>query len=218
MGFFDIFRRAAPIRDAGELAEFIDANASFVAQKGIYEYSRARAGHYAKVLFREPEFIAAADAARWRAYPIGLVMVAELAEGVLCPDDAKRRPAQVDAIGELTLAVFDRYPVPPPLRLPVWSGLRAELEQRLKLIGLHPPKWAKDIPEPYWEAYFNLMPIYEKLKAPDAPTTRNYLRVTMVNVHIELTKRIDVVSVADSLQTHPKMLRAMVPPAAVNVN
>jgi hypothetical protein len=65
---------------------------------------------------------------------------------------------------------------------------------------LHPPKWATDIPEPYWEAYFNLMPIYEKLKAPDAPATRNYLRVTMVNVHIELTKRIDAPATAESLR------------------
>ena len=52
-------------------------------QKGIYEYSRARAGHYAKVLFREPEFQAAVEESRWRAYPLGLAMVAELVEGVL---------------------------------------------------------------------------------------------------------------------------------------
>ena len=67
------------------LADFIDRNAAFVVQKGIYEYSRARAGHYAKVLFREPEFQAAADESRWRAYPLGLAMVAELVEGVLRP-------------------------------------------------------------------------------------------------------------------------------------
>ena len=57
MGLFDIFRRAPAIRDVPALAEFIDGNAAFIAQKGIYEYSRARAGHYSKVLFREPEFL-----------------------------------------------------------------------------------------------------------------------------------------------------------------
>ena len=81
MGLLDIFRRAPPIRDAEALADFIDRNAAFVAQKGIYEYSRARAGHYAKVSFREPEFQAAAERSRWRAYPLGLAMVAELVEG-----------------------------------------------------------------------------------------------------------------------------------------
>jgi hypothetical protein len=51
MGLFDIFKRQPPIRDAAALAEFIDGNAAFVTQKGLYEYSRVRAGHYAKVLF-----------------------------------------------------------------------------------------------------------------------------------------------------------------------
>ncbi len=84
-GNLDIFRRSPPIRDAEALADFIDRNAAFVVQKGIYEYSRARAGHYAKVLFREPEFQAAAEQSRWRAYRSGLVLVAELVEGVLRP-------------------------------------------------------------------------------------------------------------------------------------
>ena len=79
------FADPIPIRNAEGLAEFIDKQAAFVVQKGIYEYSRARAGHYAKVLFKEPEFQAACDVSRWQAYPIGLVMVAELVEGVLRP-------------------------------------------------------------------------------------------------------------------------------------
>ena len=85
-----VIRPWPPIADVGELADFIDEQSAFVAQKGIYEYSRARAGHYAKVLFREPEFIEAVDRARWRAYPLGLAMVAELVEGVLRPARARR--------------------------------------------------------------------------------------------------------------------------------
>ncbi len=200
MGLFDIFHRAAPIRDAVELAEFIDQRAAFLTQKGIFEYARARAGHYAKVLFREPEFQAASDVSRWRAYPIGLAMVAELAEGVLRPAAGDDRPRQVEAIGALVLAVFDRYPLPAALDADVWHRSRSELDHRLRLIGLHPPKWAKDVPEPYWESYVELMPIHQKLRGPDAPTIRNYLRVTAVNIHDELTKRLDVRAVAISLR------------------
>ena len=84
MGVFDIFfRKPPPIRDAAALADFIDGNAAFVTQKGLYEYSRVRAGHYAKVLSPEKGFQEAADQARWRAYPIGLAMVAEVADNVL---------------------------------------------------------------------------------------------------------------------------------------
>ena len=85
MGLLNIFRSRPPIREPRELAQFIDENAAFLVQKGIYEYSRARAGHYAKVLFREPEFAQALEHSRWSAYPLGLAMVGELVEGVLRP-------------------------------------------------------------------------------------------------------------------------------------
>src|SRR5215211_2914218 len=92
MGLFDrFFRRKPPIRDITGLAEFIDQNAAFLMQKGIYEYSRARAGHYAKVLLREPEFQAAVEVSRWRAFPLGLAMVAEMVEGVLREHIGDRR-------------------------------------------------------------------------------------------------------------------------------
>ncbi|MSP88011.1 MAG: hypothetical protein EXQ92_04240 [Alphaproteobacteria bacterium] len=199
-GIFNIFRRPAPIRDAAALADFIDQNAAFVVQKGIYEYSRARAGHYAKVLFGESGFRDACDRSRWRAYPLGLAMVGELAEGILCaarPDD---RPGQIDAIRALVLSVFDRHPVHTGLGAEMWSELRSELERCLALVGLHAPKWAKDVPEPYAEAYFNLMPIHEKLRGRDGMTVRNYLRVTMCNIHEELAKRTDAAAVAESLR------------------
>lgn len=204
MGIFDIFRRR-PVRNAAELADFIDQNAAFVVQKGIYEYSRARAGHYSKVLFREPGFQAACDRSRWQAFPLGLAMVGELAEGVLCPSRKEDRQAQVDGIRALVLTVFDRYPVPPALGEPAWSALRGELDRRLRLIGLHPPKWAKDVPAAFAEAYFSGMPIHEKLRGRDAPTLHNYLRVTMCNIHDALTKRIDVAAVAASLRAGPDL-------------
>jgi hypothetical protein len=202
MGFLHFLRRPEPIRDADQLANFIDKQAAFVVQKGIYEYSRARAGHYAKVLFKEPEFHLACDVSRWRAFPIGLVMVAEVAEGILRPLAGEERRER-EALVALVLAIFDRYPVPAALGESVWSELRAELERRLKLIGFHAPKWAKDVPEQFAESYFNLMPIHEKLRGRDFQTTRNYLRVTMTNIHDELTKRLDAEATAQSLRKGP---------------
>jgi hypothetical protein len=201
MGVLDIFfRRPAAVGDAAALADFIDQNAAFIAQKGIYEYARARAGHYAKVLFKEPEFRDACDVARWRAFPLGLAMLGEVVEGVLSPARAEQRPVQVDAIRTLTLGVFDRYPVPVALGAPAWHTLRGDLERNLQLVGLHPPKWAKDIPAPYAEKYFNLMPIHERLRRSEAPTIHNYLRVTMINIHDELSRRIDAAAVVQSLR------------------
>lgn len=202
MALFDLFRRRPPIRDADALGDFIDRNAAFLVQKGIYEYSRARAGHYAKVLFREPEFQAAVEQARWRAYPLGLAMLAETVDAVLHGESVADRRAHIDAVNALTLSVFDRYPVPAALTQDIWRNLRADLVRRLQLIGLHPPKRAMDVPEPFAENYFNLMPIHEKLRGHDFATTRNYLRVTVCNIHEELTKRVDAPMLTSKLRAH----------------
>ncbi len=198
LGFFDFFRGPPPIRDADALADFIDRQSAFLMQKGIYEYSRARAGHYSKVLFREEGFQDAVEQSRWRAYPLGLAMVAELVEGVLRPHGADRLK-QLDSLNALVLSVFDRYPVPEALGAQAWSEARAELVRRLQLIGLHAPKRAFDICEPWAETYFDLMPIHETLRASEFPTIRNYLRVSLCNIHDELTKRMDAQALAAML-------------------
>ena len=87
------------------------------------------------------------------------------------------------------------------------AGLKPEFEKRnCKILGLSVDplddhqRWAKDIAEPYWQKYFDLMPIHEKMRTKDAPTTHGYLRVVLINVHDELSKRIDVASVVRALE------------------
>lgn len=192
MGFFDIFKRKPAIRDSAALADFIDSNSAFVAQKGIYEYARARAGHYAKVLFSEKGFQDVAELARWRAYPIGLAMVAEVADNVLHRGRDVERQRGLQKLREIVLDVFDRYPPPAALEAQAWRDLRAELVTRLDQLSLHPPKRAIDIPQTYIQSYFDAMPIHEKLKKTDFHTTHNYLKVVLCNVHEELENRLDL--------------------------
>ena len=195
-----LFRPWPPIRDVAELADFIDAQSAFVAQKGIYEYARARAGHYAKVMFAEQEFIDAADRSRWRAYPLGLAMVGALVEGVLRRHAGDDPAAVLEALRRLVLAVFDRYPVPSALGPDAWSEGRAELARRLQSIGLHPPKRVIDIPEPFYKTYFDLMPIHKNLRSRDLLTTHSYLRLTLCHIHEELTRRMDAPALLGSLR------------------
>jgi hypothetical protein len=199
MGIFGLFRPQPPIRNVAELADFLDQNAAFVVQRGIYEYCRARAGHYAKVLMVEPEFLAAVEESRWRAYPLGLAMVTEVAEGILRPEVRHYRRQALDALISIVMAVFDGYPVPPQLGASAWRLARQELAHRLDLIGTHAPKWAKDVPLPYAQIYFDNMPIHEKLRAPDYFAIHNYLKVSLINIHDELSKRMEVPAVARDL-------------------
>ena len=199
MGLLDFFRRKPPIRDAAAVGTFVDENAAFLMQKGLYEFARARAGHYAKVLFGEAQFQAAVEVARWRAYPLGLSIVAEAVEGVLRERIGGERGEILRTLSESVLAAFDRYPAPDALGTDEWRELRAELVRRLQLIGLHPPKRVIDIPEQWAQAYFDLMPIHEKLRGRDFPTTRNYLRAQLCNIHEEFVQRLDLPALAASL-------------------
>jgi hypothetical protein len=205
MGLLDLFRRAPPIRDPHELAQFIDERAAFVVQKGIYEYSRARAAHYAKVLFADPVFLQAAEVSRWRAYPLGLAMVAEVVEGVLRPHAGRDVEGQAVALRSLVLGAFDRYPTPTVLDGREWRDARTELQRRLRIIGTYPVKRVIDIPETIAESYFALMPIHEQLRGRDFPTMHSYLKIVLCNVHDDLTKRMDAPALVQSLRLDPEL-------------
>jgi hypothetical protein len=194
------FWRRPQIADLEALAAFVDEQSAFLVQKGIYEYSRARAGHYAKVLFNEPEFLEALERSRWRAYPLGLAMVGEVTEGVLRGRAGDAPAPHIDGCRRLVLSVFDRYPVPAALGEPTWREARADLDRRLQALGLHTPKRAIDIPEPYARIYWNLMPIHKEIRSRDFPTTHSYLKITLCNIHDRLTSRADVPSLARQLQ------------------
>jgi len=198
--FDRLLGRKPPINDLGGLEDFIDAQSAFLVQKGMYEYSRARAGHYSKVLFGETEFQQAVENSRWRAYPLGLAMVGELVTGVIEGRSGLDRPTVLGAMGALVLSVFDRYPAPSALGEEVWRQARSELSKRLDLIGLHPRKRVMDIPDVLAESYFALMPIHKKLRGQDFPTLKNYLKVTLCNVHDELMQRMDAQTIVELLR------------------
>lgn len=199
MGLLSFFNKPPRIRAAGELAVFIDENAAFVTQKGIFEYSRARAGHYAKVLFNESTFLEALERSRWRGFPLGLAMVGEMCDGALrehCVADIGR---QQEALRTLVVSIFDGYPVPAALGASHWQSERDELLRRLQSFGAEPPRRSFEIPDQYAHTYFDLMPIHEKLRTRDFPTMHNYLKLTLCQMHIELTKRMDGPSLTKSL-------------------
>ena len=201
MRFLEIFRRPPRIRTLDGLADFIDTQAAFLAQKGIYEYSRARAGHYSKVLFGEIGFQHAVEQSRWRAFPLALAMVAEITEGILRAQAGDDRRAVLDSLNSLVLSIFDRYPFPAQLAKAEWLEARRELARRLDLVGVHAVKFAKDVPEPFAESYFALMPIHERLRGHDYQTIRNYLRVTSCNIHEEFEKRADIAALVEDLRS-----------------
>ncbi len=204
MGFVDfvfgLFRRKPPIRDVRELADFIDEQAAFLVQKGIYDYSRARSGHYAKVMLADEGFQRALDRSRWRAYPLGLAMVGEMVDCVISPQSGSERRAVLDPLIKLVLSVFDRYPRHAALTEEEWLQGRSELALHLERLSTHPPKRVIDIPEPFAERYFEMMPFDKQFLTPDAPTARGFMQLALVNMQEQLMTRMDAADMARQLR------------------
>ena len=207
LSFLGFFRRKPPIRSTHDLADFVDEQSAYIVQKGLYDYTQARAGHYTKVLIKEPEFLESFERSRWRAYPLGLAMIGEMVEGVLRPHAAADRRAVLDPLIAMVLSVFDRYPVPSSLGGEIWRVARSDLARRLDQIGTHPPKRVIDIPEPYAQSYFDLMPFHKHLLTSDMPTARSYLQINLANIQDELIKRADTPALIATLRSRSEERR-----------
>jgi hypothetical protein len=200
MALLGFFRRTPPIRGVEDLAGFIDEQSAYLVQRYIYDYTNARAGPYSASLLVQADFRQAVEQSRWSAYPLGLAMVGEMAEGVLQAGAEGPRREILDPLSTLVLGIFDRYDVPSPIGAATWQEARDELARKLEQISLHAPKRVTDIPEPYVERYFNLMPFDKALLSQDVPTTRSYLRLTLTNIRDELVKRMDAADMARQLR------------------
>lgn len=192
MGLLDfLLRRKPPIQTPQALADFIDENAAFLVQKGIYDYSRARSGHFSKVMLADAGFQSALNRARWRAFPLGLAMVGETVDGVLAPQAGGDRRSELDPLIALVLSIYDRYPRPAELTDEEWAAGRADLALHLERLSTHPPKRVIDIPVPFAERYFAMMPFDKQFLTPDAPTARSFMQLHLVKVQEELMNRMD---------------------------
>jgi hypothetical protein len=199
MGFFDFFRRTEPIADRDALMDFLDAQAAFLAQKGIFEYSRARAGPYGNILFSDKVFLEELEKSRWVAFPVTLAMVSEAVEGVLRPAAGDDRDRVLRGVLAAALTVFDRYPAPAALTAYIWAEARRQLEHDLLLVGMHGIKRVMDVPARYVDRYVAAMPIHEKLRAQDMPTIHNYLKANLCNVHDVFVRRANVPALVEIL-------------------
>ena len=202
MGLFDfLLRRKPAIATPQELADFIDEQAAFLIQKGIFDYARARSGHFSKVMLADPGFQAALDRSRWRGFPLGLAMVGETVEAVLAPHAAGDRRSELDPLIKLVLSIYDRYPQPAALTKEEWTAGRAELALHLERLSTHPPKRIIDIPVPFAERYFAMMPFEKPFLTPDAPTARSFMQLHLIKVQDQLMTRMDAAAMVKQLHS-----------------
>lgn len=199
MGLLDWFRRPPPIADRAALIEFLDTRAAFLSQKSIFDYARGRAGPFFAKIVKEQTFMDGVEVARWKSYPYGLSMVAEMLHGVLMPLVGEAVPL-ARVLRDAALDAFDRYPVPAALGPEFWADARKELTARVDAVALHPPKLVKDIPIPFAQVFFDNMPIHERLRARDFELIRSQLRVNLISMQRDFLKYADLNALAADLE------------------
>jgi hypothetical protein len=208
MGLFDIFRRPPPIADVGALEDFLDAHAAFLVQKSVFEYSRARAGVFWEKLFKEPDFKAAVDVARWNGFAIALADIVEMVEGTLRPPARGREAELLDRLIAMAEAVIHRYPVPADEPSDFWVTQTVWLRGRLADIQLSSPKAVKDIPLGTARRMFDLMPIHKSLRGEDFVVVRNHLRSNLCRMSEEFGQRVEI---------DPLLAETLAPPQPVRM-
>ena len=148
-------------------------------RRGSLQNVRARAGDQADRILSEEAFARLTETARWRTYPLGLAMVAEMIDGLLRPHaDAQR--ALADETIDLVLGVFDRHPVPAAIGKNAWLDARSELAMRLDHISTQPPRNVADIPAPYIKRYLAEMPSHTGMTHSEAGAALDALKRQLV--------------------------------------
>ena len=133
-------------------------------------------------------FQGALNRSRWRAFPLGLAMVGETVDAVLAPQAGGDRRAVLDPLIALVLSVYDRYPRAGGADGRGMGSGRDELKLHLERLSTHPPKRIIDIPVPFAERYFEMMPFDKQFLTPDAPTARGFMKLQLVSVHEQLLR------------------------------
>lgn len=199
MGLLDWFKRPPPITTRAALVDFIDTRAAFLSQKSIWDYARGRSGPYFSMMVKEKAFLEGVERARWKNYPYGLSILAEMVHGVLLPFSGAAVPL-ARALREMALDAFDRYPAPAALGAELWSEARKELAARIDQIALHTPKLVKDIPVAFAQVFFDNMPIHERLRENDFELIRNQLRVNLINMQRDFLKAAELDALVADLE------------------
>lgn len=180
--------KVEPIAGRDELASFMDARASFLAQKCIVEFCRVRAGVYWQKLFSEAEFKEELTRSTWRAYPQTFAMVAEMVEAALREHAGLRQRKLPAALAALAAEVFAKYPVPAGEDAAFWQRGESLLRERLDQTQGSAPRPVREMPKPGARAVFDIMPMHKDVITRDYDYIFNNLRMNLLRAHDDFLK------------------------------
>lgn len=205
MGLFDrIFKRKPRVADWADVPDLLERHAAFIVNRTMYEYARARSGVFSTDLLKEKTFQAAVEKGRWRAFPVALADVAEVAQGM-----ARRagEDCEVEAVAAISAAadvVLTRFSVPEGEAPEFWTEARESVRQRLAHASIAAPKPIKDVPIATFSKIFDNVPLHEIVRQHDYEVVQNSLRGMLLNAADKLAAEANWSALVAKLPRSPE--------------
>lgn len=186
------FRRPDPIADRAALKAFMEARAAFIAQKGIIEFCRVRAGVYWQKLFTEDEFRTALNYSCWVAFAPALALVSEMVEGALRGAAGAARPRIAAEVEVLAREVYLSFPPPDGMDDAQWAARFAIVSERLADAAGRPAQPVRAMPRGLADLIFEALPIHPSIVKNDADYIHNNIRMNLLRAHDDLLAAADL--------------------------
>jgi hypothetical protein len=190
--------RAPAVSSAADLSEFLDKNASLIAQKSVIGYCHVKTNLPLSELLKEKQFVEAFEVARWEAFAAVLADLVMVAEAHLRPAAAGRLVAVADRLVDLYREILARHPVPAH-RAEGWQAEIGAMRTRLTAAQETLPLSIMKISETSARRVYDTLPIHERLREPDQPAVEANVRFLMVGLAHKFEANFDTAAIVDDL-------------------
>jgi len=170
----------------GELRDFMESRAAYLAQKSISEYTQARANMMFSTLLGEKTFQDAYERARWFSFPATLAMVAEALAARLRSLDIGDTDSINVMLQSMAADIVSAYPVPAGGSADFWQMALLDLERDLLRAGLAAPHEIHIISKARSREIFENLPVHPSVRKHDFDMFRNTLSFHLTEIGAEI--------------------------------
>jgi hypothetical protein len=187
---------APPVSDPSELRRFLSGEASYLAQRATYEFSRNTLAWYGQHYFADSGFNAAFRKCRWDSFALLSADMVLMAFGRLAGATHGAHDALAARLPPLYAAILAEYP-PPEHRPEGWSGLESEFAARVAAVRL--PLDPAELARATAKAVFRTLPVFSENRAGDHQVVYNAVHFGLVAFADRLRRRVAAGPAAEAL-------------------
>lgn len=191
--------RPPPIRSRAALQPFLSSQASYLAQRSTYEFSRNTLSYYGQGAWHDPVFQDLMRVCRWESFAAVLADMIVLTEARLRPAVGGDPNALVDPLVALYRAIIAAYPVPAH-RSEGWDADIAGFRQRLERAQMIAPLPPSDVALVGARRVFDVLPVYSQYREVDYQVIEGAVRFGIIAFNDQLRARLQIDAVLADLR------------------